>query len=133
MNFFEKLSNAIERNQSLLCVGLDPTEAMLPEGADIFSRLVTWGTKLVEDTSDLVCCYKPNMGFFEQFGPKGVRALVEIIKTIPPYIPLLLDAKRGDIGSTAESYARGIFDHFMPMRLRSAPYLGAASNLSKIP
>jgi len=125
MNFFEKLTNAIERNQSLLCVGLDPTETMLPEGADIFSRLVTWGTKLVEDTSDLVCCYKPNMGFFEQFGPKGVRALVEIIETIPPDIPLLLDAKRGDIGSTAEAYARGIFDHFHADAVTLSPYLGA--------
>ncbi len=127
MNFFEKLSTAAERNHSLLCVGLDPTEAMLPEGADIFSRLVTWGKDLIAQTSDLVCCYKPNFGFYEQFGPKGVRAMVEIIEAIPPHIPLLLDAKRGDIGSTAEAYARGIFDHYYADAVTLSPYLGADS------
>ncbi len=125
MNFFEKVTKAAQRNNSLLCVGMDPVEALLPDGVDIFSRLVTWGKDLIAKTSDVVCCYKPNFGFYEQFGPKGVRAMVEIIEAIPPHIPVLLDAKRGDIGSTAEAYARGIFEHYGADAVTISPYLGA--------
>jgi len=127
VNFFLKLTRAIQQNNSLLCVGLDPVEKHLPEGPDIFSRLVTWGTDLVISTSDLVCCYKPNIAFYEQFGPKGLRAMIEILKTIPDSIPVILDAKRGDIGSSAAAYARGAYQHFRVDAITLSPYLGADS------
>jgi len=127
MNFFEKLTKAIERNQSLLCVGLDPVEGNLPEGSDIYSRLVKWASAIITATGDLVCCYKPNIAFFEQFGPEGLRALAAIIKEIPSEIPVLLDAKRGDIGSSAEAYARGIYDAFSADAVTLSPYLGSDS------
>ncbi|NLC28916.1 MAG: bifunctional orotidine-5'-phosphate decarboxylase/orotate phosphoribosyltransferase, partial [Chloroflexi bacterium] len=80
MDFITKLTRAIERNQSLLCVGLDPNEEVLPPGDDVFGGLLVWAEALIEQTKDLVCCYKPNMAFFEQFGPKGVRALQEVVR-----------------------------------------------------
>jgi uridine monophosphate synthetase len=127
MNFFTKLTKAIERNQSLLCVGLDPVAANLPEGDNLFSRLVAWASGIIAETSDLVCCYKPNIAFFEQFGPEGLRALVAISERIPEGIPMLLDAKRGDIGSSAEAYARGVFWQFHADAVTLSPYLGEDS------
>lgn len=127
MNFFTKLTNAIERNQSLLCVGLDPVAGNLPEGADLFTRLVEWGDGIIADTQDLVCCYKPNIAFFEQFGSEGLRALVTIIKLVPPDIPVLLDAKRGDIGSSAAAYAKGVYGAFGADAVTLSPYLGQDS------
>jgi len=60
MNFIQKLENAISKNQSLLCVGLDPQLDFLPTTGDIFTRLSDWGKALIAQTADLVCCYKPN-------------------------------------------------------------------------
>ena len=127
MNFLSKLTKAIERNQSLLCVGLDPVEANLPEGDDIFSQLVAWASGIIAETRDLVCCYKPNIAFFEQFGPEGLRALVAVGEMIPEGIPMLMDAKRGDIGSTADAYARGIYGQFHADAVTLSPYLGEDS------
>ena len=127
MNFFSKIIRAIERNQSILCVGLDPTAENLPKGTDLFRRLVDWGARILVETKDHVCCYKPNIAFFEQFGPEGLRALVEIIKLIPPEIPVLLDAKRGDIGSSAEAYTRGVYGSFHADAVTLSPYLGQDS------
>ncbi|HEY9122381.1 MAG TPA: orotidine-5'-phosphate decarboxylase [Brevefilum sp.] len=127
MNFITKLTKAIEKNRSLLCVGLDPVKANLPEGNDIFLRLTAWASGIIAETNDLVCCYKPNIAFFEQFGPEGLRALVAISEMIPDDIPLLLDAKRGDIGSSAEAYARGVFGQFHADAVTLSPYLGEDS------
>jgi len=127
MNFFTKLTKAVERNQSLLCVGLDPVVENLPEGPDPFTNLVDWAANIISNTNDIVCCYKPNIAFFEQFGPEGLRALVEIIKQIPSDIPVLLDAKRGDIGSSAAAYARGIYGKFNANAVTLSPYLGQDS------
>ena len=127
MDFLSKLKGAIARNNTLLCVGMDPTEAMLTAGADLYSRLMDWGKSLIDQTVDLVCCYKPNAGFFEQFGPKGVRAMADIIAAVPEDIPVLLDAKRGDIGSTAVAYARGAWEGFAADAVTLSPYLGQDS------
>lgn len=124
MDFVTKLSQAIERNNSLLCVGMDPSEKVLPPGEDIFARLLAWAQALIDQTKDLVCCYKPNIAFFEQFGPKGLRALQDIVRMIPEEIPLLLDAKRGDIGSTAEAYAKACYKWFKADAVTLSPYLG---------
>ena len=64
MSFISKLESAIDANHSLLCVGLDPREEYLPDGADIEERLAAWGNRMIEQTADLVCCYKTQLRFF---------------------------------------------------------------------
>lgn len=106
VDFFTKLEAAAARNQSRLCVGLDPELERIP-GADVPAFLCT----VIEATADLVCCYKPNFAFFEALGPEaGPRALRTALDAIPPHIPVIADAKRGDIGHTAAAYARAVFD-----------------------
>jgi len=105
LTFFERLEAAAARNRSRLCVGLDPDPERIP-GGDVASFL----REVVAATSDLVCCYKPNLAFFEAMGDAGNAALRAALATIPDRVPVLADAKRGDIGSTAEAYARALFD-----------------------
>ena len=126
-SFIEKLTNAVERNNSLLCVGLDPDPHNFPEHfPDTIDTgaLVTWGKGIIEKTADLVCCYKPNFAFYEQFGPVGLEALRQTIAIVPYDIPVLLDAKRGDIGSTATAYARAAFEVWNADAITVSPYLG---------
>jgi len=126
-SFVEKLVQAVEQNNSLLCVGLDPDPFKYP---DHFPQtidtaaLVEWGTRIINQTADLVCCYKPNIAFYEQFGPDGLEALRQIIAAVPEHIPVLLDAKRGDIGSTAVAYARAVFETLGADAVTVSPYLG---------
>jgi uridine monophosphate synthetase len=127
MYFIQKLVTAIAKNDSLLCVGLDPQEKFLPSTGDIFTRLSDWGKNIIDQTADLVCCYKPNSAFFEQFGPAGLRALQEIIKGIPEDIPVILDFKRGDIGSTAQAYAHAAYAQYKADAVTLSPYLGQDS------
>ncbi len=104
--FLDKLLSATRRNGSLLCIGLDPDPTLMPPGLDVadFNRAI------IEATSDLVCCYKPNMAFYEALGLPGLRALEQTLKTIPSHIPVIGDGKRGDIGSTAKAYAKAMFE-----------------------
>jgi uridine monophosphate synthetase len=128
MSFFERLNATIETNHSLLCVGLDPQEAQLPPGDDIETRLITWAENIIRQTADLVCCYKPNIAFFEQFGPAGLRALQQIVDFIQLHdILVLLDAKRGDIGSTAHAYANAVYQQWDADAVTLNAYLGEDS------
>ncbi|MEX2446791.1 MAG: orotidine-5'-phosphate decarboxylase [Dehalococcoidia bacterium] len=105
--FRARYEAAAERNHSLLCVGLDPDPQRIPEGVSTREFLLG----IIEATADIACCYKPNMGFFEpDLGPglELVRELTEVIHA--KGVPVLLDAKRGDIGVTATGYARAVFE-----------------------
>lgn len=125
MHFLDKLHAAIEKNNSLLCIGLDPNESRLADDLTIYEGLISWARAIIETTHDLVCCYKPNIAFFEQFGLEGLEALEAICnELIPAEIPVLLDAKRGDIGSTAEAYARACFNIYGADAVTLSPYLG---------
>ena len=104
MSFREKLARAVEEHRSLLCVGLDPDPARIPT-----DKLASYLCAVVEATSDLVCAYKPNLAFYEQLGEPGYAALRTVLQNIPKDIPVIADAKRGDIANTAEAYARAIF------------------------
>lgn len=104
VTFFERLDAAATRNRSRLCVGLDPDPRRIPGSVAAFLR------EIVAATADLVCCYKPNLAFFEALGRDGSTVLGETLAAIPAEIPVLADAKRGDIGPTAEAYARALFD-----------------------
>ena len=120
MNFVEKLTNATRRNKSLLCVGLDPDPKLMPDKVGIFE----FNKAIIDATADLVCTYKPNLAFYEALGSEGFDALKRTIKYIPKDIPVIGDAKRGDIGNTAKAYARAIFDNFNFDATTVNPYLG---------
>lgn len=130
--FFTKLEAAVERNQSLLCVGLDPTPAQLPaqyrqDHGDVIAGILAWNRAIIEATVDLVCTYKPNIAFYEALGLAGQDLLRQTLALIPDDVPVLLDAKRGDIGSTAAAYAQACFDDLGADAVTLSPYLGRDS------
>lgn len=130
LSFHDKLARAAAANRSLLCIGLDPDPAAFPDhfaAGDPGRALLDWGRRLLDQTADLVCCYKPNIAFYEQFGAAGWEALRQTIAAAPAGIPVLLDAKRGDIGSTAAAYARAAFDGLGADAVTVNPYLGVDS------
>jgi len=143
MSFFAKLEAAARRNKTLLCVGLDPTTEACPDQylasahlsrSDAVNRpdktcdaLLAWNLAVIAATSDLVCCYKPNIAFYEALGPPGMALLRATIAAIPTEIPVLLDAKRGDVGSTAAAYARACFEELGVDAVTLSPYLGEDS------
>ena len=118
--FREKYEAAAAANDSLLCVGLDPDPSRLPPGTDVDA----WLREVIEATADLVCCYKPNAAFFEARGSVGMEALLQLIDGIPDEIPVLLDAKRGDVGHSAEFYARAVFEVLDADAVTVNSYLG---------
>jgi orotidine-5'-phosphate decarboxylase len=120
MDFFEKLAGAIKRNRSLLCVGLDPDPARMPEGINIFE----FNKAVIDATAGFVCAYKPNIAFYEALGSEGLEALKDTRDAIPGDIPVIIDAKRNDIGNTARAYARGLFDYYNFDAATVNPYLG---------
>jgi len=120
MNFGEKLASATSRNKSFLCVGLDPDLERMPEGVGILD----FNKAIIDATSDLVCAYKLNFAFYEVLETQGLDALKQTVKHIPDDIPVIADAKRGDIGNTARAYARAIFDNLNFDAVTVSPYLG---------
>lgn len=128
MIFREKLLAASEKNKSWLCIGLDPDTARLPENLGSGPEAVLkFNRAIIESTADLVCAYKPNAAFYESMGAGGLEILKETIKSIPEYIPVILDFKRGDIGNTAAMYAKSAFEHFGVDAVTVNPYLGRNS------
>ena len=120
MNFFEWLEQRARAIDSLLCVGLDP------RGSDVAS-IRDECFRLIDATADYACAFKPNSAFFEAFGPDGMTALRDVIAHVPAGIPVILDAKRGDIADTAEAYAKATFDVYGAHAITLSPYLGGDS------
>jgi len=120
VNFVEKLTNTTRKNKSLLCVGLDPDPKLMPDKVGVFE----FNKAIIDATADLVCAYKPNIAFYEALGNEGLDALKQTVKYVPDDIPVIVDAKRGDIGNTAKAYARAIFDNFNFDATTVSPYLG---------
>ena len=120
--FFEMLENRAREINSLLCVGLDAHPADLPENTPEAAK--AFCLRLIEATSDLALAYKPNAAFFEALGPQGWQALREVIAAVPAGIPVILDAKRGDIASTADAYAQSAFETLGADCITLNPYLG---------
>jgi orotidine-5'-phosphate decarboxylase len=104
-------------------VGLDPDPGQLPAGA----ALETFLLGIVEATRDLVCCYKPNLAFFEAYGMAGQAALRSVLQRLPSEVPLLVDAKRGDTPQSMRAYARAIFNDLDADAVTVNPYLGGDS------
>ena len=122
MNFLDKLLQAARTNRSLLCIGLDPDPELMPE-TDVF----LFNKAIIDATSDLVCAYKPNLAFYEALGIEGIEALQRTVAYIPKSIPVIGDAKRGDIGNTARAYAKALFETFGFDAATVNPYLGRDS------
>lgn len=107
MSFFDELERRSREIDSLVCVGLDPDfRKHRVEDVVAFNRAI------IEATTPYAACYKPNIAFYEQFGVPGLRALEATLASIPPGIPVIGDVKRGDIGNTAEAYARAMFEQW---------------------
>ncbi len=125
MNFYAWLEDAARKNDSLLCVGLDTQSEKLPAGGDQFE----FNRRIVDATRDLVCAYKPNYAFYEAAGIAGLEALRRTIDYIheTTAVPVILDSKRGDIGSTATAYARAAYEVWGADALTVNPYLGGDS------
>ncbi len=128
MNFAEKLQRAQQKNQSLLCVGLDVDWRKLPEFLHRAENpLYEFNRHIIDATQDLVCAYKLNLAFYENFGEAGLYAIHRTLAHIPNHIITIADAKRGDIGSTAEKYAATYLDYFDFDAITVNPYMGGDS------
>lgn len=128
MNFRKKLNAAVENNNSLVCVGLDPDMDKLPEEFKTKENaLIEFNKSIINATHDSVCAYKPNSAFYEVFGADGIRQLKETcdyIRDNYPLIPIILDYKRGDIGNTNQKYAEFAFEYLGVDAVTLQPYQG---------
>ncbi len=123
MNFSDKLEKIVKANNSLLCVGLDPNPFDLRGKKNQFE----FNREIIDLTAQDVCAYKPNIAFYSAAGIKGLESLIKTIhyiKTKYPEIPVLLDAKRGDVGHTSEMYAKELFDMYGADAATVIPYYG---------
>ena len=129
MSFHAALGTAWERQRSMLCVGLDPDPARMPTplvGAP--DATFRFCREIVDATADLVCAFKPQVAYFASQGAEDqLERLCHHIRENHPGVVLVLDAKRGDIGSTAEHYAREAFDRYGAHAVTVNPYLGGDS------
>jgi uridine monophosphate synthetase len=125
-SFFEKLESTCRAKRSLLCVGLDPRFEHTDPGKAA-RKALRRNREVIEQTLPYAACYKPNIAFYEAYGPAGLEALRETLELIPEEVPVILDAKRNDIGETASAYARAIFEHHAVDSVTLNPYLGRES------
>jgi uridine monophosphate synthetase len=124
-SFFSTLEDRARGIDSLLCVGLDPHPADLSQPSAQAAE--AYCLRLIEATADLALAFKPNAAFFEIYGSAGWDALRRVIASVPPGAPLILDAKRGDIASTARAYAQAVFQSLGAAAVTANPYLGKDS------
>ena len=125
-----KLSAAWARNDSLLCVGLDPDLARVVERLpahlkDRPDSIVRFCKAIIDATADLACAFKPQIAYFAALGAEDqLEEICRYLRTAYPHIPLILDAKRGDIGATAQQYAREAFERYGADAVTVNPYMG---------
>lgn len=128
MDFLTKLDAAVTKNNSLLCIGLDPNMEMLPEHLQSDPKAyLTFNKAIIDATAGLVCAYKPNSAFYEARGAQGVeelKATCDYINDKYPELPIILDFKRGDIGSTNDQYSKFAFDYLGVDAITIQPYMG---------
>ena len=126
MKFTDQLAAAQRNNDSLLCVGLDPEPAKFPgTWKNDASRIYEFCAAIVDATKDLVIAYKPQIAYFAgNRAEDQLERLMAHIKRVAPGVPVILDAKRGDIGSTAEQYAREAFERYQADAVTLSPFMG---------
>jgi orotidine-5'-phosphate decarboxylase len=126
VTFIQKLSSAWTTNNSLLCVGLDPDVNKFPaELSNQSDAIYIFCKSIIDATADLACSFKPQIAYFAALRAEDqLEAICRYIKTTYPNIPIVLDAKRGDIGATAEQYAREAFERYDADAVTVNPYMG---------
>jgi orotidine-5'-phosphate decarboxylase len=129
MSFIRRIEAAQQANNSLLCVGLDPEPSKFPAHlAQSPDAVFEFNRAIIDATADLVCCFKPQIAHFAALGEENaLLRLIQHIHANHPAIPVILDAKRGDIGSTAEKYAQEAFERYKADAVTLNPYLGKDS------
>jgi len=123
LDYFERLRALSTSRNTLLCVGLDPDPERIEGGA---AGALRHCREVVHQTEEHACCFKPNSAFWEQYGPDGWSALMELREEAPD-TPFLFDGKRGDMGNTMRMYARAVFETLAMDAATVNPYLGADS------
>lgn len=126
MTFLEMLQDAQRRNGSMLCVGLDPEPARFPaQLKGDAGRIYDFCARIVDATADLVIAFKPQIAYFAAHRAEGqLEQLMEHLRRNAPHVPVILDAKRGDIGSTAEQYAKEAFERYGADAVTLSPFMG---------
>jgi orotidine-5'-phosphate decarboxylase len=126
MTFLEQLQTAERQNGSLLCVGLDPEPAKFPAAyRGDASKIYDFCAAMVEATADLVIAFKPQIAYFAAHRAEDqLERLMAHMRSTAPHVPIILDAKRGDIGSTAEQYAKEAFERYGADAVTLSPYMG---------
>ena len=120
MSFTHNLAEICRKQNSLVCVGLDPDPLKIPNDIDV----LTFCTEIIKATSPYACAFKPNLAFFEALGVEGFSVLKEVLKAVPSDLITIADAKRADIGNTASAYAKSIFDELGFDAVTLNPYMG---------
>ncbi|HYM19980.1 MAG TPA: orotidine-5'-phosphate decarboxylase [Candidatus Kapabacteria bacterium] len=125
MTFLEKIINAQQTNRSLLCIGLDTDIKKIPSTLkNDPDPVASFNKAIIEATKDLACTYKPNIAYYEAMGTKGFGSIEKTLDAIPKYIFTIVDAKRGDIGSTSDQYAFA-YQQALPFdAITLSPYMG---------
>ncbi len=126
MNFHQKLQRIWQQNNSLVCVGLDPDLEKLPRHLGTDNKaILAFNKALIDATADLVCAYKPQIAYYSAVGAEAeLEQSISHIKNHYSHIPVILDAKRGDIGATAKQYAKEAFERYQADALTVNPYMG---------
>ncbi len=126
MTFLEMLRAAERHNHSMLCVGLDPEPARFPAGMKgDASKIYDFCASIVEATADLVIAWKPQIAYFAAHRAEDqLEKLIAHMRRVSPQVPVILDAKRGDIGSTAEQYAKEAFERYGADAITLSPFMG---------
>ena len=126
MRFLDKLQEATTQHQSLLCVGLDPEPSRFPSPWQTHPHgLFEFCARIVDATHDLVCAFKPQIAYFAAHRAEPqLEQLIAHIRQVAPQVPVILDAKRGDIGSTAEQYAIEAFERYGADAVTLSPFMG---------
>lgn len=125
MSAVRELRNIQTKNESMICLGLDLDPRRMPqEYTRSIKGFFDFAQRIINATSDLVCAYKPNLAFYESLGADGISLLKLIVDRIPDEIPVILDAKRGDIGNTAAHYATALYDRWGASWVTLNPYMG---------
>lgn len=131
MTFRQKLEQIIKKNNSLLCVGLDPDLDKFPKHIlKNKNPIFEFNKQIIDATYNLVCGYKPNIAFYEAYGIDGLKQLkqtIEYLQSNYPETPIVLDAKRADIGNTAKMYAQSAFEYWKVDAMTVYPHLGLDS------
>src|SRR3989338_5512554 len=128
-NFRELLESRCKLG-NFLCVGLDSELSRIPEsarGTTVRETIVNFNQQIADATADLVCAFKPNPAFYESHGEEGwgaLRETISYIHAVAPEVPVILDAKRGDIKNTNRNYAESAFDYLRADAITVQPYLG---------